>query len=103
MNWTGGGAPISEEGTCEFETKWDTSGTKPVTASIDGCTSNRQKDITVIKVTSLTPNEGTEFDDGDGNSNTKSYVVCIVPTGTNPGIVTVTATPSPTVAEADLP
>jgi hypothetical protein len=103
VDWSGGGTPASQDGGCTFTTNWDTSGVKTVTASIDntnGCSSSKEKQVTVVKVESLLPSEGTEIDDGDGDARTKSYVVCITPTA---GTVTVTATPSPTVAEEDLP
>ncbi|MCD6049808.1 MAG: hypothetical protein K0Q55_1211 [Verrucomicrobia bacterium] len=53
----------------------------------------------VVKVASLTPDKGDEVDDGDGNADTKMYVICAV---TN-GVCTVTAVSDPALAEADLP
>jgi hypothetical protein len=58
--------------------------------------------VTAVEVESLLPDEGTELDDGDGDPNTKLFVVCIVPP-TPASSLTVTATPNPSVAEADLP
>jgi hypothetical protein len=59
--------------------------------------------VTAIEVASLLPDAGTEIDDGDGDPNTKSFVVCIVEPNDDPNIVTVTATPNPSVSEEDLP
>jgi hypothetical protein len=50
--------------------------------------------VYIVKVASLVPSEGTEIDDGDGNADTKSYIVPIATTGT----INVTAT-----SEPDLP
>lgn len=55
--------------------------------------------VYVVEVASLLPDQGTEFDDGDGNPDTKSFAVCVAASG----VVTVTATPNPSVAETDLP
>ncbi len=55
--------------------------------------------VTVVEVASLLPDEGTEFDDGDADPDTKSFAVCIADTG----FVTVTATPNPSVSEENLP
>jgi len=55
--------------------------------------------IVAVEVASLTPDVGTEFDDGDGNENTNSYSVCVA----NEGVVHVTATPYPNVEEDHLP
>ena len=54
---------------------------------------------TIVQVSSLVPSEGIEFDDGDNDPDTKSYVVPIAATGS----VTVTATPYASVAEDELP
>jgi PKD repeat protein len=58
--------------------------------------------VKVVEVKSLLPNEGTEIDDGDNEPNTKLFVVCVVPPSP-PSTLTVTATPNPSVSEADLP
>ncbi|MCD6298405.1 MAG: hypothetical protein J7M30_14760, partial [Deltaproteobacteria bacterium] len=55
--------------------------------------------VTIVEVESLLPDEGTEVDDGDGDPDTKSFVVCLADTG----VVTVTATPNPSVSEDNLP
>jgi len=55
--------------------------------------------VYVVEVASLLPDEGTEFDDGDADPDTKSFAVCIADTG----VVTVTATPNPSVSEGNLP
>lgn len=55
--------------------------------------------VYVVEVASLLPDQGAEFNDGDGNPDTKSFAVCVAASG----VVTVTATPNPSVAEADLP
>ncbi|MDI6774005.1 MAG: hypothetical protein QME60_01215 [Verrucomicrobiota bacterium] len=58
--------------------------------------------LIVLKVESLLPdNIEREVDDGDGNSDTRLFVVDISATAGD--VVTVTATPFPNVAEADLP
>ena len=60
--------------------------------------------ITVVEVDSLLPNGGIEIDDYDGNRDTKTFVL---PYNSNlantPLTITVTATPNPKLAEADLP
>ncbi len=55
--------------------------------------------LKVVGVASLLPNEGTEFDDGDNNNDTKTFVVSKAASGE----VTVTATPNPNISEANLP
>jgi len=65
----------------------------------NGDTDSTSKTFYVVRVASLLPNEGTEIDDGDGNPDTKTFVVC----KSDSGAVTVTATPNPGVAEANLP
>jgi hypothetical protein len=58
--------------------------------------------VTIIKVESLLPDYiEREIDDGDGNANTRVFVVDASTTAGS--VVTVTATPAPTVAEADFP
>jgi hypothetical protein len=52
-----------------------------------------------VKVASLLPDVGTEIDDGDGDSDTKSFLVKIA----DAGVVTVRATPDPNVPEQCLP
>jgi hypothetical protein len=55
-----------------------------------------------VKVESLQPDPGPgieEIDDGDGNPNTKSFLVKIA----DAGVVTVRAMPNPVVAEGNLP
>ena len=49
--------------------------------------------VYVVEVASLLPDQGTEFDDCDGNPDTKSFSVCVAASG----VVTVTATPNPSV------
>ncbi|MEA2013624.1 MAG: hypothetical protein U9O87_11220 [Verrucomicrobiota bacterium] len=61
----------------------------------DTCTVN------VLKVESLLPDKGIEVDDYDGDDDTKTFVVDI--SDTSGDIVTITATPNPLIAEADLP
>lgn len=56
------------------------------------------KKICVIKVESLLPSRGEEVDDFDDNSDTKTFVL-----RRTPGTLTVTAVPSPSVSEANLP
>jgi len=55
VNWSGGGNPSSQEGGCTFTTSWDSTGIKTVTASIDGCSSSKQKQVTVVKVEITNP------------------------------------------------
>ena len=52
----------------------------------------------IIGVNSLSPNAGSEVDDGDNNANTKTYVV---PAGAG-GDITVTATPTPAATNEEL-
>ena len=101
VEWSAaGGDPNSGSGST-FTTNWDTSGTKTATASLCGTSDSNQ--VTVVGVSSLLPDIGTLMDDGDGDPNTKSYVVSIVDANGDPNIVTVTATPNPDVNEEDLP
>ena len=97
VNWSGGGGDPNTG--CTFITKWDTTGVKTVTATPACGDSAKQKQVTIVAVASLLPDEGTEIDDGDGDPNTTSYAVCIADTG----VVTVTATPDPSVSEENLP
>jgi len=55
--------------------------------------------ITVVGVASLLPDRGTEIDDGDGDPDTKTFVVAV----TNSGVVTVTAQSQPSLTEPELP
>jgi hypothetical protein len=55
--------------------------------------------IIAIGVGSLIPDQGVEFDDGDNDPDTRSFALCVAPSG----VVTVTATPIPAVAESLLP
>ena len=61
-----------------------------------------QVKYTVLKVESLLPDSiEREVDDGDGDDDTRTFVVNMT---TNSGdIVTVTATPNPSIPEANLP
>ena len=61
------------------------------------CTDNIQ--VSVIKVESILPNIGQEVDDGDGNNQTKVFVISV----TNTSDVTVTATLNPLMVESALP
>ena len=64
-----------------------------------GLLADRCNPFRVFEVISLLPDQGTEIDDGDGNPHTKMFVVC-----REPGNVTVTATPNPSVlSESELP
>lgn len=98
ISWSApGGDPESDSGFCTFTTKWDTIGTKTVTATPD-CGDSAEKQVTIVEVQSLLA-DATEFDDCDENPDTKSYYVC----GATSGVVTVTATPNPGVSEENLP
>lgn len=55
--------------------------------------------IYVVKVSSLMPNNGIEIDDGDNNSNTKSFIVQKASSGT----ITVDASSYPQLEAEDLP
>ncbi|MDQ0291827.1 hypothetical protein [Oligosphaera ethanolica] len=55
--------------------------------------------ITIVAVDSLVPDFGEEIDDGDDDPDTRTFVLAVADTG----VVTVNATPNPSVAEADLP
>ena len=84
-----------------FSCSYDEAGTKTVTVTAKCCvgiSESTDVTVTVVEVESLLLNDG-EFDDGDDNPDTKSFVVCKA----DSGVVTVTATPNPGVAEADLP
>ena len=98
VQWSGGGDPATAEDTCSFTTSWDIPGEKTVTATTD-CGGGDSKDVIVVEVESLLPDEGGEIDDGDDDPDTRSFVVCKA----DSGAVTVTATPNPGVAEEDLP
>lgn len=81
-------------GMCWVVVSWNTIGLKTVTAGLP-CGSHDSVQVTIIELVSLLPDVGEEIDDGDGNPNTKSFVVCIA----DSGVVTVTATPNPVVSE----
>ncbi len=98
VDWSGGGDPNTASETCTFITHWDSPGVKTVTATPD-CGDSQSKQVTIVEVASLLPDVGTEIDDGDDNPDTKSFVVCVAATG----VVTVTATPNPSVSEENLP
>jgi len=55
--------------------------------------------LTVVKVESLTPSEGTWLDDGDNNSDTDTYLVACCPSN----FITVTASPCPGLEDTNLP
>ncbi len=59
--------------------------------------------VKVIEVASLLPDSGVEFDDEDDDPNTKSFAVGVVKPSDIPNVVTVTATPNPSVSEENLP
>ncbi|MBU4261860.1 MAG: hypothetical protein KKC76_08285 [Proteobacteria bacterium] len=63
-----------------------------------GTTATRK--ITIVGVEKLTTASGIEVDDGDGDANTRRFIVAHDSAG---AAVTVVATPKPVVAEADLP
>ena len=89
-------------GECWFIHTWLTTGLKTVTASLF-CGSQSGVGVTVIELVSLSPDVGTEFDDGDDNPNTKSFAVCgVVEPTHDPNVVTVTATTNPTVSEEEM-
>ena len=101
VHWSApGGNPSTFFGYLSFLTCWDTPGIKTVTASI--CNSSNQKQVKSVEVASLLPDEGVEIDDGDGDPNTKSFVVGIVTLNTEPNFLMVIATPNPYVSEEDL-
>ena len=56
----------------------------------------------VFEVVDLTPDHGTEVDDGDGDSRTKIFIVCgtLVPPNHT---ITIGATPNPDADASDLP
>lgn len=56
-------------------------------------TKTATRTVYIVKVASLVPSEGTEIDDGDGNANTKSYIVPVAATGE----ISVIATAEPDV------
>jgi hypothetical protein len=78
---------------------FDTPGFFDVTAECGNAVTAK---MCVIKVESVKPdNIEREIDDGDGNPNTRTFVVNMT---TNVGnLVTVTAKPTPNIAEANLP
>jgi hypothetical protein len=61
--------------------------------------SSKENTIYVVEAHSLEPHVGTEIDDGDGNPDTRSYVVGV----TDTGVVTITATPNPSLSAQNLP
>ncbi len=67
------------------------------TVTFTAGTSTRSVTVKVVEVSSATESEGTEIDDGDGNPGTKTYVAC-----KGSGNVTITATPCPSMTEAEL-
>lgn len=67
------------------------------TVTFTAGSSTKAVTVKVLEVASATPSEGTEVDDGDGNANTKTYIVY---KGT--GNVTVTAASYPAMTEQQL-
>jgi len=67
------------------------------TVNFTAGTSYKTVTVKVVEVASATVSEGTEIDDGDGNPNTKTFVLC---KGT--GNATVTAAANPIMTEAQL-
>jgi hypothetical protein len=102
-DWPGGkpvwGGSLSGSGVATVSTNFSNSGYYAISAEC-GNTVNGQ--MCAVKVNSLLPdNIEQEIDDGDGNSDTRTFVVNMT---TNAGdVVTVTATPAPIVTEASLP
>ena len=68
VNWSGGGNPTSQSGSCGFTTRWDTTGTKTVTASIDDCSISKQKQVTIVKVDKVLINANGGWDDVTGDT-----------------------------------
>ncbi len=62
-------------------------------------TSSKQNTIYVVEAHSLEPDIGTEIDDGDGDPDTKSYVVAVSDTD----VVTIIAAPYPSLSAQNLP
>ena len=106
--WSGSGTFDPATGTSSTFTPSSSAGSKTITITASDSPKYNDTDVSdsisviVVEVESLLPDEGTELDDGDGDPNTKLFVVCIVPPSP-PSTLTVTATPNPSVAEEDLP
>jgi len=107
VSWTASNAnPSSGSGTTASFTPIS-AGESQITFNAEGKTTDpdgtytdsKTLNLKVVEVQSLTPSEGTEIDDGDGDGDTKSYVVCAQDSGT----ITVKATPNPSVPEDKLP
>jgi len=102
--------PCYQAGEQTFTTKWDspTSQSNDTSVTVYTCydyeddQTEKSKEVTIVEVDSLEPDEGTEIDDGDSDPNTKLFVVCIA-SPNPPSTLTVTATPNPSVSEDDLP
>jgi len=56
VDWSGGDDPASQDGGRSFTTKWNTAGAKTVTATPDCGDSTKQKQVTIVKVDSVTSN-----------------------------------------------
>lgn len=102
VNWTINGSPnatIDPSGVVTFAAGPGTYTVTVAAKAVPGCSDTLT--LALVGVESLLPDKGEEIDDGDGNPDTKTFVVCA---STTPGdIVTVTATPKPPMDEADLP
>lgn len=51
VHWSGGGNPASQDGGCIFSTRWDTTGTKTVTAST--CKNSKSMQVTIAAPTNF--------------------------------------------------
>ena len=58
VDWSGGGDPVSDSGTCNFTTQWSSTGLKTITATPE-CGNSAQTDIMVVAVSKI------QYDDPD--------------------------------------
>jgi len=66
-----------------------------ITLTCTAGTSSKNVTIYIIRIVSLLPDEGDEFDDGDGDADTKSYATCIAAEGD----ITIEATITPDLGD----
>jgi hypothetical protein len=92
----------TEPGTYKVAGRVNVTGEDLTPDTIEDCSASDEMTVTVLSVASLVPdNIEREVDDGDGNPDTRTFVVDV--SATAGALVIVTATPSPSLTEDRLP